>query len=51
MDNVSYHSSDAIWYHGDKVIRRENIPKLLEDAGINVLFLPPYASPLNPIGR
>ena len=55
MDNASWHQGWAEWYNGtgrDAVlIRRENISKLIEDAGINVLFIPPYSSELNSIGR
>ena len=52
MDNISYHEGNATWYDENKVkIRVESISKLIEDAGINVLFLPPYSSELNPIGE
>jgi len=54
MDNISYHEGWAEWKDGPgkdaKVIRRESINQLIADAGLNVLFLPPYSSELNPIG-
>ena len=53
MDNASIHIGNATWYDGvgkdRKIIRQESIAGVLTDAGINVMYQPPYSSELNPM--
>jgi len=54
MDNASWHVGNATWYDDGvgpnrKKLREESIPGVLTDAGINVMYQPPYSSELNPM--